>query len=734
MLISLLCGAVLSACGGATDPAAAPVTELVTAALADDVRAPAAAADAVLADATPAQEVLLAALAQSGSAPALGRVITDVRFESLAATPQSVVPVTFGQVFADGDVGAGDALAGQLADGSLLPLQMDVKARHADHFVRHALLTAVLPALAPGQILSLRLVKAGAAPAPQAMPAPAALLAAGLRAGVVLTVDGARYTATVEDLLKSGAAASWLNGALVNEWMVAAPLRNAAGQPHPHLSARFDVRAYAGLKQAKIDVILENDWAYEAGPRNFVYDVQISVGGQPVYSKPALTHYHHARWKKTFWWGAAPQVLVKHNSAYLMASRALPNYDPQAVPSAATLGALRLAFNGALTEPMQRGLATAYMPQTGGRPDIGLLPGWAVSYLLSMDKDAKAAMLGAADLAGSWSAHFRDRDTGRVVSLLDHPYMTLLGRAGDTINPATRKSEAFPACGGDCASPLSADSSHEPNFAYLPYLVTGDHFYLEELQFWAMFNLLQANPGYRSNLKGLLGWDQIRGQAWSLRTLAEAAAITPEADPLKLQFETFLSNNLAWYNAAYSANGKPDNALGAITDVHALVYDGGRGLAPWQDDFFTMAVGHVAELGYAAARPLLRWKSTFPVGRMLGAGYCWIDASVYKLIVRDSASGPNYTSFGAAYRASEPPAVTSAPCASAQMAAALGLKTGEMVGYADVIDGYPAYLQGALAYSVGSGNPDAARAWALFLARPVKPDYRRGAQFAILPR
>ena len=30
-------------------------------------------------------------------------------------------------------------------------------------------------------------------------------------------------------------------------------------------------------------------------------------------------------------------------------------------------------------------------------------------YLLSMDKRAKDVMLGTADLAGSWSSHFRDK-------------------------------------------------------------------------------------------------------------------------------------------------------------------------------------------------------------------------------------------------------------------------------------------------------------------------------------
>ena len=59
------------------------------------------------------------------------------------------------------------------------------------------------------------------------------------------------------------------------------------------------------------------------------------------------------------------------------------------------------------------GLANAYMPSTGGREDIGLLPGWAATYLLSMDKRAAEVTLGTGDLAGSWSIHYRDRQTDR---------------------------------------------------------------------------------------------------------------------------------------------------------------------------------------------------------------------------------------------------------------------------------------------------------------------------------
>jgi hypothetical protein len=639
------------------------------------------------------------------------------------------VPLTFGQVFAQGHLAASESLIGKLNDGSVVPLQLDVKATHPDGSVRHGVISAVLPSLASSQTQTITLTKTTLQAEPGV--SPTSLLNAGFTASVNVTLGGQVYSASADALLKAGKYTSWLAGPIANEWLVSAPLKTAGGVEHPHLTARFSIRSYGQFNKAKVDVTIENNWAYEPGPQNLTYDANVVVGGQTVYSKAALTHFHHARWRKTFWWGAAPQAHVRHNTAYLIATKAVPNYDRSITVSPTAIASLKSQFTGTNAEPMQSGLAAPYMPETGGRLDIGLLPGWSVMYLLSMDKDAKAATLGTADLAGSWSSHYRDKKTGRVVSLLDYPYMTIAGNPGDTYNPVTKQYESFPACGGTCTNPNVADSSHQPSFVYLPYLVTGDNYYLEELQFWAMWNMFQHNPGYRDNVKGLIHPDQVRGQAWSLRALSEAAYITPDNDPLKAQFSNFLSNNLDWYNGAYTSN--TSNSLGVITE-NAIVYNDGIGLAPWQDDFFTSAVGRAAELGHTKAKPLLSWKAKFPISRMADPGFCWIVGASYEIKVRDTSTGPLYASIGNSYMTSFPATFRSLQCASQAMATNLNLQVGEMTGYSSANTGYPSNLQPALAYSVDSGVANGANAWKQFMARSVKPDYSSGPQFAIVPR
>ncbi|WP_229425470.1 hypothetical protein [Massilia sp. Se16.2.3] len=407
---------------------------------------------------------------------------------------------------------------------------------------------------------------------------------------------------------------------------MAAPLRSARGAEHPHLAARFAVRWYRGTDKARVDVAVENDWAYEPDPGNITYDVTLSVDGKPVYAKQNLTHFHHARWRMLAWSGQAPNVHLRHDTAYLIASRALPNYDQSVQVSSSAMDA---KWNGPKTEPMGVGQASPAMPNTGGRHDLGILPGWAAIYLLGMDARAKEITLATADLAGSWSTHYRDKRSGLPVSLADYPYMTLLGGKRDTHNPKTGKLEAFPPCPREaCKSPYKADSAHQPGFAYLPYLVTGDHYYLEELQFWAMYNVFASNPGYRKNNRGLLAPHQVRGQAWSLRTLGEAAYITPDGHPLKRDLLAILDSNLDWYNSEYSANPQA-NKLGVIVNGPAVIYKKKTAVAPWQDDFFTAAVGHLAELGFKDAEPLLKYKARFPLERMVGEGACWLAAANY---------------------------------------------------------------------------------------------------------
>jgi len=684
----------------------------------------------------------------------VGNVVTDVKIQNIAAA-QSNVPFTFGQVFAIGSLQPNEGLAAKLADGTLLRLQMDVKATHADGSVRHAVISGILPALAASETQTIQLAKSSVAE--QSSTTLQSVVDAGLSSTINVTLDKVDYSASLATALSGATPIKWLSGPIANEWIVSTPLRTANGTAHPHLTARFAVRSYPGLaKQARVEAGVENMKTFVGGTQNFTYDVKMQVAGRTVYSAAKLTHYAHARWRQLAWWDAAhqPEIHLKHNTAYLIASKAVSNYDQSIVPGETILAEYAKQYTADITGPMTIGPITPGMPNTGGRPDIGSLPSWSVNYLLSQDKRAKDLMIAAAEGAASWSIHYRDENTGFPVRTDNEKNKNIslhmnLSHTGPLPVPRCKDNDW-----DNCRSPYSPDAAHQPSMAYLPYLVSGDYYYLEELQFWAAWNPLETDPGYSGNGLGLLRWQQLRGQAWSMRTLGHAAYITPDSHYMKSYFNKQLDTNLDYYQKTFLA--PTANAMGVYdgTGEGAYVTDG---YSPWQDDFFTWSFGYLSELGFTKAEPILQWKAKYPVGRMTAPGFCWIQASKYFYNFSDGPGAPRYKTFAELYAGnfkennirddnssviSHPAGLkyNDQPCASQAQAdwfVAAGIPwwgKGRMVGYADSALGYPANMQPALAVSVASGIPNAATAWSTFMSRSSKPDYRSAPQWAIIPR
>ena len=319
--------------------------------------------------------------------------------------------------------------------------------------------------------------------------------------------DTVTYNINVKDALENttgfNTINTWLQGSIASEWIVTTPLIHPeTTQPHPQLQAQFHIRAFSGIQQVKTDIVVENVWSHQDQVSNLFYDISIHNNNETIFTD-SIEHYSHARWKKTFWWGEAPDYAIKQDIGYVIASNAIPNYDISIEASQAAIEYYADQFSGSDYELMGVGSATKYMPQTGAHEDIGPIPRWQALYVISNDSRAKQATILNSDLAGTWSIHYRDKDTGLPISIDDYPYLTILSGNGDTYNPETEQYEAFPDCSGFCGTPYVHDTSHQPSFSYVPYLITGDYFHMEEMIFWANYNLFSSNPGYRQQEKGL---------------------------------------------------------------------------------------------------------------------------------------------------------------------------------------------------------------------------------------
>lgn len=615
--------------------------------------------------------------------------ITNVVIESTGGS-QSDVPFTFGQVFKPGAVPSGNTVV--LKQGSTaVPSQLDVKTRYGDGSVQHGVISGRLPSLSNPVALTIN-ATGGSSGAGANL---STLLATAFDASVSLNVGGTAYSASAKNLLNSTTPTQWLSGPVATEWIVRGPLKTSGGQAHPHLAAQFHVRAYgtSSIDAVRVDVVIENGYTFVASPSAFNYTSQITVGGQSVDSR-TVNHWNHTRWHKRFWWGRNVQAYAHIDTEYLQDTQFVPDYV-DVTPSSGYLSGLVQS-----TDPMDHGDQSEYMPNTGAQSGIGPLPRWAAVFLLGGDRRAFNNLLANDDGAAAYSIHYRDEGTGYPVSVIDHP------------NSSTSYPEDIQA--GSGGSDWTADKAHQPSEGYLSYLITGDWFYLEEMQFWSSWNMMSTHSQYRNGASGwIVGRGQMREQAWMLRNLAQSARATPDSHPLKAKFVQNLNANLDRFRALY-VNNASANKLGALDP-----YEGIHEMRSWEDDFFTWTAVHVVELGFNA-RDIALWKAKYPVGRMGNTDYCYINATPYTMAIGTEA-GEWYTSFRQVYEVNFG-AVPSCPDGQA------------MGGYPSEPTGYPSNLRPALAGAVSIGAPGAQAAWQRFIASKPTPNYQDYPNWGVLPR
>jgi hypothetical protein len=209
----------------------------------------------------------------------------------------------------------------------------------------------------------------------------------------------------------------------------------------------------------------------------------------------------------------------------------------------------------------------------GSDPWIGLDDLWNILYLYTFDDRMLKVMLGNADLYGRFMWHFREADTNAGTGhFFDASTTGSVGTAGRVVSINARRAveldDISADTASDCGSQWAADKintgkitddgmgyynltrTHIPAGPYTPYLLTGQYYYLEELQYEAAY-IVGFKQGCNTAVWqrqldwGIFNDSEIRGDAWSYRTLSYAAFISPDGSPEKTYFEDKLLNNLA---------------------------------------------------------------------------------------------------------------------------------------------------------------------------------------------
>ena len=549
---------------------------------------------------------------------------------------------------------AGDVPAGSGVVASLAAIQVTVKNRWADGSVKFAVIAGRADMTA-SQPLAVTL-STGAAAA-----AGAALTTADLRATGASAAVGCGSFGTA---IWSGAdwdnpLSAWIAGPQMSSWIY----RKAVGSD-AHLVAWLEVRLYAG---GAVEVLpwIENGYLRVAGPTNKTATYTFTLGTTQRFSG-LIDLPHHCRTPLvsgsllSHWLAADPAVVGRSDARYLQATELVPSYSAAVSSAASVVTSLPSSF-----QPLQQGNYSLVMSETGYQVAIGLLPEWDVLYLTSPElvRPVEALQRNGYS-AGRFPTHYRDETTQRPLRFSAYPNLSL---NASTIN------QVLPASSG--TAPNVWDIPHHPSIGYMAYLTTGRWYFMEELQFAATRNYLWQVDNIRQFAGGVFvsssGAATVRGAAWAIRTLAQAAVATPDDDTaLRSEFLASLAANIEFNHGRYVAQANnPFGIVAPYGDAYGTATDGKVTEAAWQQDFYTAAFGYALALRPALSadasnklQAFFAWKARCSIGRLGGTStseWLYRDAAQYTFVVAPAdnpdwagGTGPWFNNWGELYAAS----------------------------------------------------------------------------------
>lgn len=381
----------------------------------------------------------------------------------------------------------------------------------------------------------------------------------------------------------------------------------------------------------RVEVVIEfgrlwNGKPYQQGP----YSAIIMRGSVILASIKVPVHYWLSRWR----WQSLPRPIL-HTPSDIIRSGKVPPYGISKLPIETNSDREWMNMNYAVM-----GLAglTPYMPATGERPEIGPITEPAAQWLVTGQSGALAAMLAQAEASGTFPWHFRDEQTGAPLNLDLHP---TAGWSSPACQPLIPTMKTFiPSTN----SQIVVDTAHQPSLTYLPYLLTEDPYYLEELQF-AVTVAAGRDPEYRGNNRMIIGAAQVRSLAWMLRSMAHAALVTPPNAPQWLLPKAYwvgkLANNREWFDSTYINSTSPERSIFRTAAVFNGEAEGliprGTYEAPWQDEFLAFVLWWLVQMGFRDWQPAAEWSVVGTIARTNGtSGWPRSYSTPYRLVLRSN--------------------------------------------------------------------------------------------------
>jgi hypothetical protein len=641
----------------------------------------------------------------------------------------SLQPFAFGHAFADNDVPAGSVALGDSASWQCSPLTY-----WPSGCLKHAIIA--------GRITATSGVDSSISLSAGADPGGTALTEANLASALpVVTIAAGAHTLTLSSLVGTAALKRTVcSGPVMSNWIYRQPVTGSS-----HLVIWVDVRLYVG-GHIEIFPWVENAYLTVASPTNDSRSYTVTIAGAVRFGPTVIDVKHRTRIPLvtgstfSYWVGTDPQITPKHDRAYLMSTKLVPNYG-WISPSSTALDALQQTYTANTLAGISSSMGVA--GSSGA-----LIPSEQALYVTSGgDARAYKSALVFGLSGGSWSTHYRDSSTNDPLKFSSYPSADLDSGGTPTIPDGT---------GGTNGT---AVTTHQPSYGYLPFLVTGRWWFLEESMFWCTWNYLKSAAGARrgwtdygtapylfaNGSYGVIdprhGGYANRGGHWSIRILAQTLALTPSSHGLYTDLKTAWESNTDFYNQAFVAGTfapgwvSPQGFLGDYSSDGTSAYGSPGGStawwgAAWMSNFGGQAWGFSSDIGlpqtsasltrHLAVRNQAYKQVIQRAGDGSGSNYNWRRFIVYSYPIGTDGTGlppetmytstQSYAAYLSGYSLASIPAT--AGLTLKEHSSDVDLFAGSSSGIDASGDaGYGAFALSALAYAVSHGASGAAEGW-----------------------
>ncbi len=346
-------------------------------------------------------------------------------------------------------------------------------------------------------------------------------------------------------------------------------------------------------------------------------------------------------------WSAAP-LIAKQSPSQIVANNRSFSYASIGVPIASIP---QQHYAG----PMDNAGIGKNMTIGGGGGDRCLVNDYSARSMRTSDPTAIASMFAQAMAADSVPIYYFDKNTQKLVNLLQYPLASTSVLVGQPSPYKPAWPRGLPLGDADGNYKFSAgwlpSTDHFPSMTYIAFQFSHDPHLVTNMQAAANFGPIDhisttAHSGITPPV-ALIGAGQTRQFAWELRMLFEASSATQDAEALGIlpahchpssYWKTILANTLAYY--------KPQMADPTRQTFRLIGPDLGH-IGQWQHDYVVSALAFGVLTGHTEFTQMYLWCLGQPIARTRGGPGDWPPAmcTAYKFSTVPGGADPNLPRF-----------------------------------------------------------------------------------------